>query len=100
MNYNNCYKCDEPLSKRGAYDRTTPKMCPTCRGARVGGNSKIRQIFLELKNNSRPEDETERFEDVCTTLSDIDKDFGRIIRKPTEISRGCANSIYNENNGE
>jgi hypothetical protein len=46
------------------------------------------------KKTPKELDMHERFEDVPTELSDRDKDYGRVFKKPTEISKGSVNSIY------
>ena len=79
--FNKCYKCNEPLKRVGA-ERNSFKMCASCRGARVGGNSEIRKIFIELKKNPPPPSpDEERFEDDPRAVKEIE--YGRVVRQPT-----------------
>jgi DNA-directed RNA polymerase specialized sigma subunit len=65
----------------------------------------LKDLHLEIQKQNKlktPKElgMDERFEDVSTELSERDKDYGRVFKKPTEILKGSVNSIYNTNNGE
>tara|TARA_R110001606_G_scaffold371863_1_gene528777 strand:- start:198 stop:437 length:240 start_codon:yes stop_codon:yes gene_type:complete len=70
---------------------------------RVRDSLKDLHIQMQKENKSKTPKELgmdEKFEDVSKILSDRDKDIGRVSKIPTEISRGYANLIYNNNNGD
>lgn len=78
-----CSECGEKL-KEVNHKRTRAKLCASCRGDKVGGNSAIRQIFLEMQKNPPPESEyEEQFEDDPRAKEEID--YGKVVRKHTQI---------------
>lgn len=85
-NFSCCCECGEKL-KNVNHKRTRPKLCPSCRGDKVGGNSGLRQVFLDLQKNPPPPSAYEgTFEDDPRALREIE--YGRVVKKPTEIHRG------------
>ena len=59
------------------------------------------QRELYIRNSKKTPKELgmdERFEDDPRAIHE--KDYGRVVRKPTEVIKGAVNSIYNSNNGE
>lgn len=63
LNFSNCKVCDEPL-RNVFIVRTTPKMCNICRGETAGGNSQLRQLYLNLRNlKLKPSPDEMVFED-------------------------------------
>ncbi len=81
-----CSECGEKL-KQVNHQRTRPKLCASCRGDKVGGNSEIRQMFLEMQKNPPPESAYEgTFEDDPRALKEIE--YGRVVKNPTEIHGG------------
>lgn len=87
-NFNNCKVCGEKL-KNVHHQRITAKMCSNCRGYSVGGNSEIRQIYVDLtkRNIEQAEDEM-FFED--DPKADKEIDYGRVIKQGTSISYGIS----------
>ena len=64
---------------------------------RIRDSLKDLHIQIQKENKSKTPKELgmhERFEDVPTKLSDRDKDYGKVFKKATEISKGSVNSIY------
>jgi len=85
-NFSCCYECGEKL-KNGNHKRTRPRLCPSCRGDKVGGNSELRQVFLDLQKNPPPPSAYEgTFEDDPRALKEIE--YGRVVKNPTAIHRG------------
>jgi len=85
---NNCCKCGEKL-KGVNHRRTTPKMCPSCRGDQVGGNSVIRQIYLDAQDNpTEPAEDEMFFEDDPRAEEEIM--YGRVKRQPSVLSYGVS----------
>ena len=79
--FSNCSECGEKL-KRVNNRRTRPKLCASCRGDKVGGNSGLRQVFLDLQKNPPPPSAYEgTFEDDPRAVNEIE--YGRVVRKPT-----------------
>ena len=81
-----CCECGEKL-KDVNHKRTRPKLCASCRGDKVGGNSAIRQMFLEMQRNPAPESEyEEQFEDDPVAVKEVDNQKYR--RRAPEVSFG------------
>ena len=86
--FNNCKVCGEKL-KSVHHQRITAKMCADCRGYGVGGNSEIRQIYVELaKRKLEPAENEMFFEDDPKAEKEID--YGRVIKQSTTISYGIS----------
>ena len=76
-----CYKCGEKL-KRVSSQRTSAKLCGSCRGDGMSGNSQIRQIYKELKSQKiEPSEDEMSFEDDPSAKKE--QDYGRYISKPS-----------------
>jgi len=83
-----CCECGEKL-KDVNHKRTRAKLCASCRGDKVGGNSAIRQIFLELQKNPPLESEyEERFEDDPVAVKEVDNQKYR--KRTPEVSFGAS----------
>jgi len=79
--FSNCSECGEKL-KNVNHKRTRPKLCPSCRGDKVGGNSELRQVFLDLqKNPPSPSAYEGTFEDDPRAVNEIE--YGRVVKQPT-----------------
>jgi hypothetical protein len=77
-----CYKCGEKL-KRVSSQRTSAKLCGSCRGDGKSENSQIKQIYKELKSKRIETSEDEMFfEDDPSAIKE--KDYGRYISKPSQ----------------
>ena len=86
--FDKCYECKEPL-KNVRHLRSRPKMCASCRGDKVGGNSVIRQMFLETqKNPTEPSEDEMWFEDDPKAAKEVD--LGKVSKKATQISHGMS----------
>ena len=80
-NFSCCCECGEKL-KDVNHKRTRPKLCPSCRGDKVGGNSGLRQVFLDLQKNPPPPSAYEgTFEDDPRAVNEIE--YGRVVKQPT-----------------
>ena len=88
INFDKCYVCKEPL-KNVRHLRSKPKMCASCRGDKVGGNSAIRQMFLETqKTPNEPAEDEMWFDDDPKASKEID--LGKVSKKATPISYGVS----------
>jgi len=86
--FDKCYECKEPL-KNVRHLRSRPKMCASCRGDKVGGNSAIRQMFLETqKNPTEPSEDEMWFEDDPKAAKEVD--LGKVSKKATQIFYGMS----------
>lgn len=84
--YNRCRVCQDPL-KNVHHERTTPKMCASCRGDQVGGNSHIRQMFLDMKQNpTQPSEDEKWFEDDPRAKKFNANEVGSVNRSATHVS--------------
>jgi hypothetical protein len=84
--FDKCHVCKEPL-KNVRHLRSKPKMCASCRGDKVGGNSAIRQMFLETqKNPTEPAEDEMWFDDDLKASKE--EDHQRYFPKVRDVSFG------------
>ena len=77
-----CYRCGEKL-KKVSVQRTSAKLCGSCRGDGKSDNSLIKQLQKELKSQKiEPSEDEMSFEDDPKALKE--QDHVRYISKPTE----------------
>tara|TARA_R110000803_G_scaffold203659_1_gene269354 strand:+ start:74 stop:502 length:429 start_codon:yes stop_codon:yes gene_type:complete len=97
-NLNNCKVCGEKL-KNVHHQRITAKMCNDCRGYGVGGNSEIRQIYVELaKRKLEPAENEMFFEDDPEAVKEIDDARYRSKRSETTYGVSELASIMTDRN--